>query len=229
MALPVNNAKVTMVFDLKGPSAVNDEAQFGAWGIWSTPPAAGSATDAALLLLAEKARDHWVADVDKSSYSSAVELKTVIATQYNASGHTLNEQRAVTTSGDWVGAQTRSLPWECSMVVSLYSYTPGTFIPNARRRRGRCYLPPIGAGILANNSSGQLADADALAFGQEFHDWLHAVSDEDLGSGLHWDPVVMSQMDAHGYLLTDIVVDGKIDSQRRREKQQPSVRQTISY
>lgn len=222
-------AKITMIFDLKGPSEVNDQAQFGVWGQFNFPTGTDHPTEAQLTALAAAARDEWVSGVDKADFSSAAELKTVIAAEYNADGTTRQEQRVVTDSGDWVGSQIRSLPWECSLCVSLYSYTPGTFIPHARRRRGRYYLPPLGAGVLANNSSGQLSDDEAMTLLSDQKDWLLAVTGSSLGSGIAWSPGVMSSVDSHLYALTDMAIDGKIDSQRRRERQQPATRQSLAF
>jgi hypothetical protein len=227
MAVPANNAKITMTFALSTPAGAEDEAEVGLWGFFQA--GAPADYDATLLGLAEAARDKWVADIPKSDFSQAAELKTVSAIHYDATGHTANEQRAVTTTGDWIGSQIRGLPWETSLVISLYTYTPGTFIANARRRRGRCYLPPLGASVLANNGSGFLPDADALNILTAFEAFLTDVRGVALAGGVNWAPGVFSREDGAIRVLTDLGVDGKIDSQRRRQKSEIPVRQYLPY
>lgn len=224
---PQNNTKLTMIFDLKSPSGVEDQAQFGVWGAWNE----GEPTDydAALQGLADDALADWIADIDKADYSSAAVLSTCIATHYSTAGATVNEKRAVAGPTDWVGSQIRSLPWECSLAFSLYSYTPGTFVAHAARRRGRCYMPPLGAGVLANNSAGQLADDEAMSLLTDFKTWLTDVFSHTYDSDKHFQPSVFSREAVHLYPVTDLVVDGKIDSQRRRERQQNATRQTLSF
>lgn len=225
MSVPTQNVKLVMNFALKAPAGVEDQAQFGLWGQYNTPPAD---LNAFLLAYAEYARDQWVSGVDKSSYSSAAELTFVQAITYDTGGHTSAEQRAPTTPGDWVGAQIRSMPWETSLCITLYTYPPGSFVPNARRRRGRLYLPPIGAGVLANNSSGELADADALAFAQDVRDWIAAIEGHVFSGSVAVTPRVFSRADSAMHDIFAVGVDGKIDSQRRRQKSELATRQFIN-
>ena len=138
---------------------------------------------------------------------------------YLANGHTLREQRYVPPT-PWVGTSTQpSLPWETSLCVSLYCYPRGTFQPNARRRRGRFYLPPMSSAVLASNNSGFVADNVAHGVLSQMHDFCRDAWQSYLGvDEAHLG--VFSRADSTVYPVVQISLDAKIDSQRRRQNRE---------
>jgi hypothetical protein len=102
--------------------------------------------DAELNSAANGAVNAWQNNINQGHYSSAVVFSDVVARNFLANGHTNHEQVAV-ADGGWVGtASGASLPWETSLCTSLYTYPRGSFVSDARRKRGRYYLPPMTTG-----------------------------------------------------------------------------------
>jgi hypothetical protein len=69
-----------------------------------------------------------------------VELYLIDATTGKAAAKGLH---TMTGTDRWKGTSDHSLPFQCSLVVSLYGYTPGGFAQDAPSKRGRFYLPPF--------------------------------------------------------------------------------------
>jgi hypothetical protein len=220
-----------MVFDLNDDSAAPQElAEFGIWGDYATHPATGALWDASLAITAQDAVDLWSSDIDPTHYSHGAKLKQARAIRADAAGHTVNEQVAVPGTA-WTGdATSHSLPWGDSLVVSLYTYTPGSFIAHAGRRRGRVYPPPPNISILETTNQGTVHADTALAILNDFAGWLHAVEDAHAGTATeHWISGVLSTVGDMWNPLTDLAIDTKIDSQRRREKSQTTTRQSVTF
>lgn len=222
--------KFTYHFDLLGGAgAGGDIAEFSLWfaSLAGLPPD----VDAALLSTAQAVHDAWVAHTDTGDWPAALELSYVEGAQYDLSGNTQAVQRYVPGTG-WAGTQSGSLPWQCALVVGVYSYTPGTFIPNARRRRGRVYLPPFRKDISDVAGTGGISTSlqdsymnlvrECLAAGATSEVWGPSAD-----SGL--DPSVNSRAAQHLYSVTDITTDGVIDTQRRRSNREARTRRSISY
>lgn len=186
--------------------------------------------DSALLAIAAGAYQSWVDNWEPTDFPNAVSLAYTQATTYDAAGKTAHEQRHVPSSV-WEGTGTTpSMPWNDSYCISLYTYTPGTFIANARRRRGRFYLPPLKSTYpadpwTASLDSGQVSDKIESA-----RDMLLAWQDDNFdGHGAGITPGVYSRVDEHFYGLTDVSADQVIDSQRRRTHQIPKTRQSVQF
>jgi hypothetical protein len=158
-------------------------------------------------------------------FSSAVELQQTIAGRYDTAEHVLNEQSHVSSLGDWVGADTHSLPWQTTMCVNIYSYTPGTFIPHNRRRRGRIYLPPMGVNALAADFSGEMVAGLTTTMLGYVKNYFQGYSSTAAG----WTLGVLSRVASHLYTATDLTTDDKFDTQRRRVKSEPATRAVVSY
>lgn len=97
-----------------------------------------------------------------------------------------------------------SLPNQCSLVCSLRTATAG------RRGRGRVYLPcndtVMSSGQVASGNVGQLAT------------WMAAFLTSVNGDLGDQHVVVLSQVSGTAHPITSVVVDSKIDIQRRRAK-----------
>lgn len=236
MSLVSNVVRLSHLFNLKGPSGVEDQAEFSTW--WAFDDAhLPSDWNGDLQAFATGAYAAWAAHADDSVFRTSVELNSVKAAHLNASMHTQHEQEH-TPSTKWAGTSTAaSLPWQVSLCIGLYTYTPGSFIPDARTRRGRIYLPPMTSAVLDIPTKGTLSDsrvADTLTWINDMVLAIAAIELPSTGQGLA--PGVVSR-----YLnkvkrstptfnvLTDFAADGVLDSQRRRTHQEIKVRSQRQY
>jgi hypothetical protein len=232
MAQPADLVRLVTVFDLRDDTpAPVETAEFGIVGQFTAPPTTGAAWDTALLTLAQGAADLWSTGISPAFFSHGDSLKQCRAIRMSAAGATLNEQVAA-PAAPWVGDATQhSLPWSSSLVVSLYTYTPGSFIAHAGRRRGRVYPPPLNISVLNTVNQGTISPANALTMLNDFHDWLFAVAGLPALAtlGIEWQPGVLSLAAGNFNRLTDLAIDTKIDTQRRREKTQKATRQSVAF
>jgi hypothetical protein len=75
-----------------------------------------------------------------------------------------------------------------------------------------------------------VSPTNALSYLNDFRDWLRAVFALVIfGSDVIWQPGVLSRTAGNWNILTDLAVDTKIDTQRRREKSQSAVRQSVAW
>ena len=217
MAVPDQSAQITWLFNLSALTVEEDIAEFS---IWVEPVASITDWDTELLRYAEAGLDAWTSEMPPAYWATNVSLGSVKATHFNPAGHTTNEQVAV-PSTPWVGIDaSAALPWETSVACSLYTYTPGTFIPNGKRRRGRFYLPPMAASILDHSNTGFFDNATINTLLTHCHDFVGKVALDFPGVAHTQTPSVFSRVDSHLYMVTDIVIDAKIDSQRRRQNRE---------
>jgi hypothetical protein len=111
------------------------------------------------------------------------------------------------------------------MCINIYTYTPGTFIPHNRRRRGRFFLPPFGVSALRAGESGEMVTTlPALMLGY-MKAWLQGFS----ATSNNWTLGVRSQAANAFYEATDLTTDDRFDTQRRRVNKEPAVREVLSY
>ncbi len=231
MPQPADLVKLVMVFDLvNDDTSVAEVAEFAMWGKFSTTPSGSALWNSNLLELAQLAVDKWSADIDPTFYSHGAKLKQARAIAADAAGHTTFEQVA-TPGTAWQGnAAAHSLPWANSLCVSLYTYTPGSFIAHAGRRRGRVYPPPPNVSIISATNQGTVSPTDALTFLNDFKGWLADVSGVTLTPDENvWVVGVLSKVGNEWNHVTDLAIDTKIDTQRRREKSQQAVRQSVGF
>lgn len=229
MTQPADLVKLVMVFDLlNDDTSVAEIAEFGIWGKFTTTPSGSALWDSNLQELAQLAVDSWSADISTAFFSHGAKLKQARAIHADTAGHTQHEQLA-TPGTAWQGSATsHSLPWSNSLVVSLYTYTPGSFITFAGRRRGRVYLPPLNVSIISATNQGTVSSADALTYLNDFKGWLNDVQGVTLTPDENvWTAGVLSLAANQWNHLTDLAIDTKIDTQRRREKSQQAVRQSV--
>lgn len=231
VAQPADLVKLVTVFDLvNDDTSVAEVAEFAIWGQFSVAPTSSAEWDTALGLLATAAERAWSADIDPTFYSHGAKLKQCRAIRADAAGHTVNEQVAGAET-PWQGnAAAHSLPWANSLVISLYTYTPGSFIAHAGRRRGRVYPPPLNVSIISATNQGTVSSTDALTYLNDWKGWLAACGallDTPVGNA--WVPGVLSRVGNMWNHVTDLAVDTKIDTQRRRERSQQAVRQSVTF
>jgi hypothetical protein len=215
MAYPSNLIRLTWVFDLQTGGTIEDLAEFAInCGEDSFEP-----DDAQLLKLARGAFNAWESNVATSRFGTNVHLGSIIAQTFNGDGSTALKQTLVAPS-DWRGtAGGACMPWETSLALSLYTYPRGSFVAHGRRKRGRIYLPPMSASVLDPANSGYFKDSDIDAFLGELTSFIEDVGNDDLGVHVVT-PQVFSRVDSVMRSVTQISIDAKFDSQRRREKGQ---------
>lgn len=224
----IRNILLTCIFDLGYGGAAVDEAEFS---IWMQNGADEQASDADLAFLAQNTADSWSANVSTSHWSPNVTLQSALARCFSTTGHTVAEQQKVPAT-PWTGSSSApALPWETSLCISEYGYEPGTFASDARRQRGRYYLPPMSSSVLAAGDSGQLDGSTITAIMNEQFAFYQALGD---GSGLPLivEHVIFSRgaklngvlLPPNNYVVTYLSADATMDSQRRRRNKQTSGR-----
>lgn len=136
--------------------------------------------------------------------------------------HATDKGVALESTGEtgWAGTAAYSLPWEAAPCVTLYGYTPGTYVKNHRRRTGRMYLPPPATGVIAA-TTGEMSNAAVDDLVSGVHAWIEAFNDIPTGLDSQVHAVVLSKMDVALYDVAHVKMDSRIDAQRRRERQQP--------
>lgn len=213
---PTAAVELTWVFEEAAVSTPQDLAEFT---IWMQDESGGPMSQFDMDNLALNGADSWGANVSTALWTDAIALKWCQARVFNADGTTLRVSQKPPTAF-WTGsADPPSLPWETSLCVSEYAYQPGTFTLDSRRKRGRFYLPPMGAVCLNTDNTGRIKDATLPTILAEMKVFYNALG-ANPGDGDHSHPVVFSRKDSDLYPVTYLRVDGKIDSQRRRENRE---------
>jgi len=203
-------------FGLNREGSAEDIAVFGLWGSNIGDAEYG---DEQLAAIAHGAYDAWANHASPDYWTTAVTLDSTLAVAYLANGHTLFEQNYVPDTV-WQGdVSTASMPWETSLAVSLYTYPRGTFVTNGRRKRGRYYLPPVAAINLDPSNSGYFKNSTLPAF---FADQVSFLNDfgKDHEGAPHVNLGVYSRKDDDCRDVTDLYIDAKFDSQRRRQNRE---------
>lgn len=212
-------------------NVIEEEALIGIYGQLSGYPATAPDQDDYLAALAQAAIDKWTADVDHTAFSLNLELTRTLAIVQDTAGHTVREQVVSTPTGHWRGSDSSAaLPWECALVIGLYTYERGSFVPNARRRRGRVYLPGLPSSGLGSGKSGLLTNT----YAQARRDELGAVLSDLVGFSLphgggSWHPGILSKVAGQFNDLSHLSVDNKVDVHRSRERQQAATISTVAW
>lgn len=215
--VPLDLYQLVFKFELLELTSPADIAEFS---LWMAGVDGAEYGDPQLHSAAIGACHAWQDNVNQNHFSSAVEFSTVTARNFLANGHTNHEQVFV-ADGSWVGnADGASMPWETSLCVSLYTYPRGSFIPNARRRRGRFYLPPMSANQLDSTNTGFFHDSGVAPLLAEMDAFLTAAREDMVGVQVG-DLVVYSRVAGESNPVTQLSLDAKFDSQRRRQNREP--------
>lgn len=208
-----NLMKVQLEFSFDGGTAGQDIQDTGFWvqvGLGSSTP------DVAVGLVATRVAQAWSSNLDPANFTAAVKGTRVKTYWY---GSTPPPGKA-TEGGEsafpdnWAGSGAFSMPAENTMVVSTYSFAPGSFVPNkGRRRRGRMYLPTFPPQLMDTKGRLTTGNRDELlsemvAF---FNDVQGATAGLDLIS-----PVVVSSVDQAQYKIQYLRIGDLVDTQRRR-------------
>lgn len=184
--------------------------------------------DTELASAAQGGINSWIANSTKTYWTTNVQFSFVTATNYLANGH-INHQQRVPVGATWVGtSDPPALPWETSLAVSLYTYPRGTFVSNGRRKRGRFYLPPMASSALDPSNSGYLHDSSVGPLLSDMHDFLAAAGESGVGV-----PVgvlgVYSRVDGVVRDVSELSLDAKFDSQRRRQNRESAGYDVVDF
>ena len=178
--------------------------------------------DGGLLSLCEGAYAAWGDHMPGDHWCDNVRLTYVQGRMFAADGKTLREQRYIPPSNPWFGTGAHpAMPWETSLALSLYTYPRGSFTANARRKRGRIYLPPMASSVLDSSNSGFYSNALIPVLLSELHEFMTHVGEDALGVSVI-NPGVYSRVDGVVRDVTQLSIDAKFDSQRRRENREIS-------
>jgi hypothetical protein len=219
---------LTFEFTQRLGTADTEIAQIGLWASVGEDIPVGSDWDPLLADLASFATGAWVAAFDGSTFSSELRFGTVKATHFAVDGKIANEQSHLRTP-TWVGSGGNALPWQIAQVIGLYTYTPGTFVSHAGRRRGRVYLPGLATVMLATDGSGTFDVTKATANMTSMKALLKALHDHIVGAHTAFIPMVFSRAASTLYGITDLTTDAKPDTQRRRINRLDMARLTTPY
>ena len=115
------------------------------------------------------------------------------------------------------GAVARVLPYQCAVVHSLRSATPG------RGGRGRCYVPLAQNGLM---SAGQLTSAGTVSIAAAFAAYITALNATTPG-GFPTKVVIANPLaSTSAPIVTNVVVDSVVDTQQRRRDKVPIIAST---
>lgn len=195
------------------------------WSMWFTPSGAATvptdAATAAALLAEIMGASTWTALMTavRGLIHSADAITSIAQYTYPTGGtHAATAVNSpVTLAG--TGA-TRLLPNQCAMVVSLRSPFAG------RNNRGRFYLPTTAGGLTQANTS-QFASTQTSGQAAAVANFLSHMNGASFANldGESLRPCVSSR--ASSALISSVVVDSVIDTQRRRRnKVTPAVTST---
>jgi hypothetical protein len=223
---PADLVRTTVQFNMHQASAVLDVAEFDMW--WQVgAPTTPASWPTFLTELSNACAAAWIAEVNDSFFPNSLSLKGVVASRCDDVGHVVDEQVHVSGPTDYVGTGENSLPWQLANAVGLYSYQPGTFIANQRRKRGRIFLPPQAASELNDPDTGEMAPALATAIAEAINNYIVAVQSATYSGPptVVPGPVVLSlgPYTTAGspavYPVTWVRTDSVWDTQRRRRKE----------
>lgn len=168
-------------------------------------------------------RDRWATRFTAmaSRWSQTVRFDEVRAYHLTPAGTTLD--LGVSPFVALAGTGGSSLPTECALAVSLYSYAAGAFNPDGGKARGRMYLPAPNVGQVGVDGVVALSAADAIA--NEMDTFFESVqgmnAEDDLPTTSHWDLVIASNVDAGRRQVVRSRVGRVMDVQRRRRRSIP--------
>lgn len=218
---PEGMVSITWIFGLSDGTTDVEIAEFTIWG----QPAGGdfpSDWNAALLAWATAAYESWATNAVSTMWGGFTTLQSVKAATYSTAGKTTFEQVYVADTL-WVGTGGGTvMPWQISCCVGIYSYTPGTFIADARSRRGRVFLPPMEASLISASATGEMSAGTCIAALDLVNHLVASVSTTEVpvtsGPDVGIPMGVFSRLHQHLYPVTDFRSDLKWDTQRRRTK-----------
>lgn len=235
MPYPPNMTQVTLTFGLHQAGAETDIAEFSLWAVADPFPTGAADLQAYLDQRAQDVYEAWADAMDPVHWHTNVSLDSVTARVPNADGSTRARGGYVPTSL-WAGSSASAcLPWQTSIVLSLYCYTPGGFVSQAKSKRGRIYLPPPAVSSVQAGGTGNIEDATISQLLSELKEFLgvlsgtHNYSSGGVTISFDSDLVVVSREHAYATPVIYLRMDNRFDTQRRRANRATVLYQGESY
>lgn len=225
--IPANCVKMTQQFILQNGSDV--PLEIAEFSIWSDDPTGVTDWDAWLADAASHAGTTWTSGVGKTHFSPAVVASKCIMGHYSTSETLLHEQAYSYGPTDWIGSGAKTLPWQVSLVLSLYAYERGTFVSNGKSKRGRIYLPPLADAMIADSTTGELDITTCESVRDNIGTWLAGLVSHSGPGGGSFHPVVLSRHLSQTNEVGWLSIDNKFDTQRRRAKSLPVLTSTVAW
>jgi hypothetical protein len=172
-------------------------------------------------------KNQWVTEMMKAPYPSYLSSELAydrVSTYSYDGGGILAYQGEELINPTVGGSSGSSLPYECALVATLRTNTPG------RRSRGRLYLGGFSPAVLGQGGGG----ADGLktpVIADNLRDFFVAVRGATLEDGLlefNLRPIVYSRVGDEGTPIAAVDVGRIFDAQRRRRSNQLEARVTKS-
>ena len=177
--------------------------------------------------IASKVGNKWSTNIGQNAlFGSGVHLIRSEAYHLDTEGKTLD--KGVVVAGNdspvlWNGSATNTLPYEVSAAVTLFGYDPAQFVRDARRRRGRFYLPPFSATIMDGNT-GRFSMTSLNSLKTNLDAFLNDIHRMKVGGGAPLeDDMKLCVLSKTGGLATPVQAwrMGDVpDAQRRRRRNQ---------
>lgn len=215
MATPTNLVQFTWNFGLVRLAGQEDIAEFSVAASRDTIEPDQHGLDK----LAVGAGKAFLTSIPATRFAPNVRFIGVKARMFKPDGKTLRESVWLTDT-PWIGLDPgAALPWETALCVSVYTYPRGTFTDDAKRKRGRFYLPPMAASQLDFSNSGYFANGSVSPMLDSLKSFMNKIGQDDLGVSV-LDAGVYSRADGVVRTATQISLDAKFDSQRRRQNRE---------
>lgn len=213
---------IRLVFDLQQASANVDVATFGIHALNSSNPGEEVLDDVAAMVA-----DQWNSTLGNSSsgwFASFVKGRSVDVYRLGADGKTTAKGQAPLAFG---GGGTTGLPWQDSMVVSLYDHDPTGFQARPGRHRGRFYLPPFATTKL--QSDGTLSTSNQTLLKTDAAGFIQGIKDTAVGTA-NINPQIQSKTDQAYREVKYVRVGRVVDTvrSRRNKLQEAYVQQPIT-
>nr|CRY96029.1 hypothetical protein [uncultured prokaryote] len=223
--------RVTWKYDLLVAGGTQDTSQHSVCYQAGATPGDLPTIDLVLKDMAQAAVASQRANVVQSNWSPNVYCTGTRVALEGTNGHTLAEQFGASDGpSDWRGGSgASSLPWETSLCISLYGYQPGGFDVNSRSKRGRFYLPPMASDVLDADNSGRIQLTKATAIADQWGTVLQELQQHEYTGFPELAPVLVinsrktparPDYEPKAYPVTYLRFDNKIDSQKRRQRQE---------
>lgn len=221
MVFPVNMIYTRWEFGWQ-PAGASADIEIQDFGIWFRipdpvqPPFPG--WNNVVNDFSQRAANAWMTNMTKANFASAVKFRRCVTYHYDQPHKVVLDrgESTGTQGGPWAGAGA-VMPPENTVCVSLYGFDPTLAVAQARRKRGRIYLPTVATDALAGDGrlGGTYQDSIGVDVAEMFSD-LRGTFDN-----VEPEPVITS---VAGQFVTPITwarVGRRIDTQRRRSNRIP--------
>lgn len=166
--------------------------------------------------VAAKGVTSWFDNWQQGTFASRVAARRCVAYHYDqAHANVLHRGESSFTGGEAWQGNGDALPPQTTVCVSTYAFDPAGFASQARRKRGRFYLPTPGRSQL--DTDGELTTLSQTTFLNNSVAMCNALTGAlGVGTEVHWRPYVNSVAGQMANEVTHLRVGRVVDTQRRR-------------